>query len=73
VSPLVGVSKQPLLAIEHRYAPPLEFGAAAMGKGPHFFTVTAVGYGSAWRKLGEESKPRSVAALQTTILKVFVW
>jgi len=65
------------LAIEQRYVPPLEFGAAAAGKGPHFFTVTAVGYGSALRKPGEdpeqEPEPRAVVALQTTILKVFAW
>jgi Tfp pilus assembly protein PilX len=72
VKPLVGVSKQPRLAIEHRYVPPPDVDDSSRGKGVHFFTATAVGYGYALRKVGDESKPRAAALLQTTIPKE-VW
>jgi type IV pilus assembly protein PilX len=58
------VSRQPYVAIEDRFAPPLDFEAAAKGSGIHFYTASAVGYGV---------KASTRVMLQSTIAKVYVW
>lgn len=61
---LPGLHDQPMVAIEERYVPPLDFEAAARGEGIHFYSVSSLGYGgsSATRVL-----------LQATIGKVYAW
>jgi len=61
---LSGVSEQPRIVIEERYAPPLDFEQAAVGKGVYFYTVTSQGYG------GTDT---AKAMLQTTVAKVYAW
>lgn len=64
VSALTGLSSQPLIAIEERYPPPLDVEAAALGCGPHFYTVYSSGSGTS-------DEARSL--LRTTIAKVYRW
>lgn len=61
-APLPGVSAQPRIAIEHRYVPPLDVEAAARGRGVHFYTVSALGYGAS---------PTAKVLLQATVAKVY--
>jgi type IV pilus assembly protein PilX len=61
-APLPGVAAQPRIAIEHRYVPPLDVEAAAQGRGVHFYTVSALGYGAA---------PTTKVLLQATVAKVY--
>jgi type IV pilus assembly protein PilX len=60
--PLAGVAAQPRIAIEHQYVPPLDVEAAALGRGVHFYTVSALGYGAS---------PTTKVLLQATIAKVY--
>jgi type IV pilus assembly protein PilX len=61
---LEGVSQQPLIVIEDRYVPPLEFESAAEGRGIHYYTVGAYAR-------GVTENPRVL--LHTTIAKVYAW
>jgi type IV pilus assembly protein PilX len=63
-APLAGVAAQPRIAIEHRYVPPLDVEAAAEGRGVHFYTVSALGYGASLR---------TKVVLQSTVAKVYQW
>jgi type IV pilus assembly protein PilX len=63
-APLTGVAAQPRIAIEHRYVPPLDVEAAAQGRGVHFYTVSALGYGAS---------ARTKVLLQSTVAKVYGW
>ncbi len=63
-APLTGVAAQPRIAIEHRYVPPLDVEAAALGDGLHFYTVSALGYGAS---------NRTKVLLQSTVAKVYAW
>ncbi|TVQ94526.1 MAG: pilus assembly protein [Chromatiaceae bacterium] len=56
------VFDQPRLYIESRYIPPLDVEAAAEGKGVHFYTVTAIGF-------GEIEQARVI--IQSTIARVY--
>ncbi len=57
-------ASQPLVIIEERYVPPLDFEAAAERRGIHYYTATALGIGPA-------GQARSI--VQATIAKVFAW
>jgi Tfp pilus assembly protein PilX len=60
----VGAGLQPRVVVEERYVAPLDFEAAAAGRGIHYYTATAIGTGPAGQ---------SERILQTTIAKVYAW
>jgi type IV pilus assembly protein PilX len=64
VDALPGVAKQPKIVIEERYLPPLNIEFAARGRGIHFYTVSALGYGAT---------DQARVLLQSTIAKVYGW
>lgn len=59
---LPGVAAQPRIYIEERYVPPLAFAQAAQGRGFHYYTVTAVGFG-----VSDSAR----AIVQSTVAKVY--
>jgi type IV pilus assembly protein PilX len=62
VEALPDVYAQPRVYVESRYVPPLDLEDAAAGKGTHYYTVTAVGYGQ---------RDTAIAIVQSTIAKVY--
>lgn len=55
---------QPHVYIESRYIPPADVAAAAAGKGVHYYTVTAIGF-------GETDQARAI--IQSTITRVYAF
>ncbi len=60
----LSAAHQPHVVIESRYSPPLDFEAAAQGRGIHYYTASALGMGASGQ---------SETILQTTIGKVYAW